>query len=168
MSAPDTRGSTETSERESAANAGGRRRGREVALQVLYGLDLAARGAEWGADEEETLAAAEVAFDRVTEHFEVPAASSAFGRQLVKGVATRIESLDALIARHSKNWRVSRMAAVDRNVLRIATWELQTLETPVAVVIDEAVDLARRFGSDTSMAFVNGILDAIAREIRGQ
>ena len=58
------------------------------------------------------------------------------------------------------------MAAVDRNVLRIAAYELRDTETPVAVVINEAVDMARRFGADTSPAFVNGILDAIAREVR--
>ncbi|MGY8737116.1 MAG: transcription antitermination factor NusB, partial [bacterium] len=75
--------------------------------------------------------------------------------------------LDELVGQHSRNWRVSRMAAVDRNVLRLGAFELRDTETPVAIVIDEAVDLARRFGSDTSPAFVNGILDAVAKEVRG-
>jgi N utilization substance protein B len=58
------------------------------------------------------------------------------------------------------------MAAVDRNILRMAVYELRDTDTPVAVVIDEAVDLARRFGADSSPAFVNGVLDAVAREVR--
>ena len=106
------------------------------------------------------------AFDRITEHFSVPGSAIAFARELVAGVAARATELDELVGKHARNWRVSRMAAVDRNVLRLAVYELRDTQTPVAVVIDEAVDLARRFGSDTSPSFVNGILDAVAREVR--
>jgi N utilization substance protein B len=112
------------------------------------------------------IAASGTAFDRITEHFSVPGSAIAFARQLVAGVAARAAELDEIVGQHARNWRVSRMAAVDRNVLRLAVYELTDTETPVAVVIDEAVDLARRFGSDTSPSFVNGILDAIAREVR--
>ena len=154
------------------ADAGGRHRGREVALQVLYAIDLS-REKSSAEDTPEAAAATpgEVpdaeAFARVAEHFEVPGSASDFARGVVAGVSAGRAGLDERIGRHSKNWRVDRMAAVDRNVLRLATWELGALDTPVAVVIDEAVDLARRFGADTSPAFVNGILDAIAREVRG-
>ncbi len=110
--------------------------------------------------------ASATAFDRVTEHFSVPRSAIAFARELVAGVAARAVELDEIVGQHARNWRVSRMAAVDRNVLRLAVFELRDTETPVAVVIDEAVDLARRFGSDTSPSFVNGILDAVAREVR--
>ncbi len=89
-----------------------------------------------------------------------------FAKRVVAGTAGKQSALDAYISKHSRNWRIDRMAAVDRNVLRLATWELLELDTPVAVVIDEAVDLARRFGGDPSPAFVNGILDSIAREVR--
>ena len=106
------------------------------------------------------------AFDRIAEHFSVPGSAILFARVLVAGVAARAGELDELVGQHARNWRVSRMAAVDRNVLRLAVYELRETETPVAVVIDEAVDLARRFGSDTSPSFVNGILDAVAREVR--
>ena len=75
-------------------------------------------------------------------------------------------SLDEAIAEHARNWRVSRMAAVDRNVLRLAAFELVHTETPIGVVLDDAVELARSFGSDASPAFVNGILDALARSVR--
>lgn len=150
-----------------AADAGGRHRGREVALQVLYAIDLSReKSAGETAEVAEDVPDAE-AFARVAEHFEVPGSASDFARSVVAGVSGVRVELDERIGRHSRNWRVDRMAAVDRNVLRLATWELGALDTPVAVVIDEAVDLARRFGADTSPAFVNGILDAIAREVRG-
>ncbi|MCR9097376.1 MAG: transcription antitermination factor NusB [bacterium] len=106
------------------------------------------------------------AFDRIVEHFDVPKSAREFARGLVAGVVSRAAELDALVGQHARNWRVERMAAVDRNVLRLGAFELRETETPVPVVIDEAVDLARRFGSDTSPAFVNGVLDAIARELR--
>ena len=96
----------------------------------------------------------------------MPPSASEFARELVMAVVARTDKLDELIGSHAKNWRVTRMAAVDRNVLRMASYELCDTETPVAIIIDEAVDLARRFGSDSSPAFVNGVLDAIAREVR--
>ncbi|MFK7894283.1 MAG: transcription antitermination factor NusB [Myxococcota bacterium] len=205
---------------------GGRHAGREVALQVLYAVDLAAdpkalsarlegeaaeaeasivpqppsgpaamRGLGEGAPApartesvEDVLAraaarAAEAArlstltsprspegcaaiFDSTTEHFDVPNSAIAFARQLVDGVVGLGEQLDEILGQHARNWRVSRMAVVDRNVLRLAIYELRESDTPIAVVIDEAVDLARRFGSDTSPPFVNGVLDAVAKELR--
>ncbi len=189
--------------------SGGRHAGREVALQVLYAIDLGETGPrdaaharavkaaeeaaaplapramrtsprkretalEVDAEEIGEGAVAEVdpvvasgeAFDRIVEHFDVPKVAMEFARTLVAGVAARVADLDALVGQHARNWRVERMAAVDRNVLRLGAFELRETETPVAVVIDEAVDLARRFGSDTSPSFVNGVLDAIARELR--
>ena len=77
------------------------------------------------------------------------------------------EALDARISEHAKNWRLSRMAAVDRNILRLAVYELEHGDTPASVILDEAVELARRFGDDPSPAFVNGVLDAVARSVRG-
>jgi len=151
------------------ATRGGRHSGRELALQVLYALDLANRSGEATAEDDAPRAPRESSdrvFERVTEHFVMPRAAIAFARSLVTGVAGDLEAIDVILAGHARNWRVSRMAAVDRNVLRLAIHELRDTETPVAVVIDEAVDLARRFGSDTSPAFVNGILDAVAKEVR--
>ncbi len=142
------------------AREGSRRRAREVALQVLYAIDLAT--AKEGTRQELQAPI----FERVVENFDVPAAVEQFARELVFGVTERVEGLDEILGVHARNWRVSRMAAVDRNVLRLAVYELRESDTPVAVVIDEAVDLARRFGSDASPAFVNGVLDAVAREVR--
>lgn len=142
-----------------ATPGGNRHRGREVALQVLYAIDLGARSAASDVPRESS-------FEGVREHFDVPASAADFARGLVDGVVGDLEGLDALIAAHARNWRVSRMAVVDRNVLRLAVHELRDTDTPVAVVIDEAVDLARRFGGDASPGFVNGVLDAVAKELR--
>jgi len=105
-------------------------------------------------------------FDVIAAHFEMPESSRDFARELAVSVRGRIERIDAAIVRHARNWRIVRMAVVDRNILRIGSYELEFTDTPVAVVLNEAVDLARRFGSDASPAFVNGILDAIARDVR--
>jgi N utilization substance protein B len=88
----------------------------------------------------------------------------AFAEGLVRGVAARRVALDAVIAGSSEHWRIERMAVVDRNVLRMAIYELLwERETPAAVVIDEAIEVAKRFGGEESGAFVNGVLDAVRR-----
>ena len=147
-------------DRATGLGPGGRHRGREVALQVLYAIDLARDEVAPTVERQDEI------FGRIVENFDVPRAAERFARELVAGVAARTEEIDGLIGMHARNWRVSRMAAVDRNVLRLAAFELRDSEIPVAVVIDEAVDLVRRFGADSSPAFVNGVLDAIAREVR--
>lgn len=153
----------------------GRHSAREVALQVLYAIDLASDESEPTCDAREapktgldpgTASRSLAVFDRIVENFVVPSSAADFARELVLAVVERTDKLDTLLGIHAKNWRVTRMAAVDRNVLRLAVYELCDTETPVAVVIDEAVDLARRFGADSSPAFVNGVLDAVAREVR--
>jgi N utilization substance protein B len=138
-----------------------RRRSREAALQALYAADLAR------ALRPDRPSGAKECFEEVARHFDLPEGARAFAVELVSGVAERLAELDAQIAARAQHWRVERMAAVDRNVLRIATYELLTGDTPLEVVIDEAVELARRFGGEGSPAFVNGILDAVARAVRG-
>ena len=108
----------------------------------------------------------ESVFEGIAAHFEAPAGARAFAWELIAEVCARGERLDELIGARARNWRVSRMAAVDRNILRLGAYELAHTDTPAAVVMDEAVELARRFGSDASPAFVNGILDALAHELR--
>jgi len=140
----------------SARRPASRHRSREAALQVLYAMDHAAR-------EQPALRAAEAALDDVARHFELPEAARAFTTELVRGVTEHLEEVDAAITAHSTHWRLERMPGVDRNVLRIAAWEILYGKTPPAVAIDEAVGLARRFGSERSAAFVNGVLDALSR-----
>ena len=101
-------------------------------------------------------------FDGVADHFDLPAGARDFAWKLVEGVVAERSNLDACLEATSSNWRVDRMAIVDRNVLRLAAFELLHSDTPLEVVLDEAVELARRFGAERSPAFVNGVLDALA------
>jgi len=140
-----------------------RHRSREAALQVLYAVDL---DRQQTAETSERVRGEE-AFERVVAHFELPEGARAFAKELVTGVCRSRQELDDRLTAHSENWRIARMAAVDRNVLRIGAYEILHGGTPAAIAIDEAVELARRFGGDRSPAFVNGILDSVAREEGG-
>ena len=147
------------------SGSGPRHSSRQAALQVLYAVDLAA--ATRGARSAETAPlSADEAFEAVAAHFDLPESARAFAKELVCGVTSRREDLDELLAKHSRNWRISRMAAVDRNILRLAAYELLRTATPTSVILDQAIELARRFGDQPSPAFVNGVLDAIARATR--
>ena len=89
-----------------------------------------------------------------------------YADQLVRGVRQGLEAIDERIRAASQNWRLERMARIDRNALRLGAYELQTRsEVPRAVILDEAVELAKRFGSDESSKFVNGVLDRIADDL---
>jgi N utilization substance protein B len=138
-----------------------RHRSRDIALQVLYAMEL-----EPMQDDSEDPASDERIqghFQRVEKHFEVPRGGSEFSEQLVRGVLVNRKALDEVIESFATNWRVDRMTLIDRNVLRLGAYELMHTDTPTAVVIDEAVDLAHRFGADHSPGFVNGILDSLAK-----
>jgi len=163
------------------AHAGeARSRAREVALQALFAADLQQRDGRSGAGNEPPASQEEhpdappapsapvpstpdEIFASVANHFEMPSAAHDFAKHLALGVLASRDRLDEVIAKHASNWRVERMAVVDRNILRLASWELLEGGTPAAVAIDEAIELARRFGEDTSPAFVNGVLDAVAK-----
>ncbi|HUC44892.1 MAG TPA: transcription antitermination factor NusB [Candidatus Sulfotelmatobacter sp.] len=132
---------------------GQRRRARECALQMLFQIDMAGG------------APAEVYPDFWREH-EVEPEVREFAQGLVDGVIGRRADLDETIAATAAHWRIERMAVVDRNILRMAVYELKhEPETPPAVVLDEAIEVAKKFGSDQSSAFINGILDAIRRRL---
>ena len=89
-----------------------------------------------------------------------------YADKLVRGVEQNLSSVDETIRKASVNWRIERMARVDRNVLRLGAWELvHSTDVPRAVILDEAVELAKRFGSEDSGAFVNGVLDRIAEDL---
>lgn len=139
-----------------------RRRAREVALQVLYALD-----ANPGLDPEGALAVHFDRFDPLDEDEpERPGdpAERPFAESLVRGVLERKDDVDALIGQVSRNWRLERMALVDRNVLRLAMFELKYRDDiPARVSINEAVELAKRFGAAEAPAFVNGLLDSALR-----
>lgn len=137
-----------------------RHQSRQVALQVLYAVDV------MGQRRSSQAPPSEQSFESVAANFDLPEGARAFAKQLVAGVMAHRDELDARIAEHAKHWRLARMAAVDRNVLRLAVYELEHGDPPANVILDEAVELARRFGDDPSPAFVNGVLDAVARSVR--
>jgi N utilization substance protein B len=93
-----------------------------------------------------------------------PSAPDEFMETLVRGTTDNAPQIDERIAGKSEHWRLDRMAAVDRNILRLAVYEMSGVGTPAPVVIDEALELARQFSTDESVAFVNGVLDALHRE----
>ncbi|HEV8384599.1 MAG TPA: transcription antitermination factor NusB [Candidatus Acidoferrales bacterium] len=84
-----------------------------------------------------------------------------FANELFEGAVAELKSLDELIVQHASNWRLERMPAIDRAILRLATYELRRGETPFKVVLDEAVELAKTFSSDEAPPFINGVLDAL-------
>jgi N utilization substance protein B len=136
-----------------------RQRSRQVALQALYARDFADRQqAEGGADIQEL-------FERVAQNFDLPAGARDFALKLVSGTTAELSDIDEILAANAINWKISRMAAVDRNVLRLGIYELTRTDTPVSVVLDEAIELARRFGGESSPGFVNGVLDAVAKQV---
>jgi N utilization substance protein B len=131
---------------------GSRRQSREFALQCLYGIEIS------GEDPEGALAAfwAEHPADGEVRRY---------AAGLVKGVCAARAEIDRLIAGCAKNWTLQRMAAVDRNILRLAVYEMQSGgEPPPVVVINEAVDIAKKYSTPDSGAFVNGILDRIHKD----
>jgi transcription antitermination protein NusB len=130
---------------------GRRRLAREIALQALYVADVAHTPAE-------------EAFAIVTrrEGDEADAETIAFARDLALGALAKIDELDAVIQARADNWAMNRMAAVDRNVLRLAAFELTARpDTPLGVVIDEAIEIVRKYSAEEATRFVNGILDAL-------
>jgi N utilization substance protein B len=139
----------------SARRPAPRRESRRLALQALYAADLAPRDPP------------EIVFERIAENFDLHPGALAFAKELVCGAIAAREAIDGQIAAHARNWRIDRMAAVDRNLLRLAVYELLHTDTPPQVVINEAIELAHDFGAERSPAFVNGVLDAVARDARG-
>jgi len=129
-----------------------RRRARSLALQILYEVDCV------GHPVEEVLARRLESSENIQE----PALS--FVREMVLGATKNAAELDALIASCAPEWPVSELAIIDRNILRIALWEIQIFnETPVKVAINEAVELAKRFSSDNAPRFINGVLGTLVR-----
>jgi N utilization substance protein B len=90
-----------------------------------------------------------------------------FANELFEGAAAEAAALDELVGRHSEHWRLDRMAAIDRAILRLAVYELRDGKTPAGVVINEAVELAKKFSSEDAAPFINGILDAVRQSLAG-
>jgi len=132
---------------------GKRSKSREIALQVLYQIDMGEGDAE-------------EAFNLFWDHFTPSQDLKDFSQLIVQGVHHHIEEIDAIIEHYSEHWRLKRMTIVDRNILRSAIYELLfCADVPTKVVLNEAVELGKKFGSNKSGSFVNGILDKVAHRI---
>jgi N utilization substance protein B len=132
----------------------GRRESRETALQILFQLEFN-----------------DIMEERSLDPFwkKRKGQNLEYVQDLVKGVVSKKEEIDSLIQSYSENWRLSRMLCIDRNIMRLAVYELLFEEgMPVAVAINEAVELAKKFGSNESAKFINGLLDALSKDPRIQ
>lgn len=132
---------------------GARRSGREAALQMLFQLEAS------GASAAKTI-------ELFWRLFEADPEGRPYADELVKGVESSLADVDKRITAASQNWRLERMSRVDRNLLRMGTYELiMKKDVPRAVVIDEAIELAKSYGTEDSSSFVNGVLDRIATDL---
>ncbi len=131
---------------------GARRKGRELAVQALFQIDAL------GGSSAEMLRL-------FWEQADAGARAKEFAATLVAGVGEQQQRVDELIAAASEHWRFERLSTVDLNVLRVATFELLQGAAPTSVILDEAIEIARRFGTGESAVFVNGVLDQIATQL---
>jgi transcription antitermination factor NusB len=132
---------------------GTRRKARELSIQILFAMEF------MSVDQDEMV-------ELVCKNFDSSRSARAFSGELVRGVRENIEHLDNVIRRSSKNWRIERMSIVDRSILRLAVYEmLYRKEIPYKVSIDEAVELGKRYGTEESGSFINGVLDNIFNRI---
>ena len=133
-----------------------RHKAREQALQVLF---------QWDARKHSAQESIEAFYGSLSsEDGAARSSRDAFLEELVRGTVEQIEEIDGQITKHAEHWRLERMPAVDRNILRLAVFEMLHTDTPAPVLIDEAIELARRFSGKESVQFVNGVLDAVHRD----
>ena len=130
-----------------------RHRGREAALQLLYQWEVGRIAKR----------EREAALELFWSVHPAPAARQAFASDLAQGTVGALGTIDPLIERQADHWRLSRMAVVDRLIIRMAVYELLHMKTPAAVVIDEALELTKTFSGDHAVGFVNGVLDGVCR-----
>jgi N utilization substance protein B len=133
-----------------------RHKSRQRALQILFQVD------QRGQPVQDAIAAYYESLYSAESETEL--SPDPFMEELVGGAVAKREEIDRRIAQRSEHWRLDRMPVVDRNILRLAIYEMTELQTPPAVVIDEAIELARRFSGEESLPFINGVLDAVRRE----
>jgi N utilization substance protein B len=132
-----------------------RHKGRQRALQILF---------EWDMRKHPVSDSIEGFYQSLGREDDQPrVARDPFMEALVHGTVDRSREIDELIQKHAEHWRLERMPTVDRNVLRLAVYEMLHTDTPAAVLIDEAIELARQFSGEESVHFVNGVLDAVHR-----
>jgi len=134
-----------------------RHKARQRAVQILYLLDMRKQDPAEALEGFYSSLAVPEGAERVPR--------DTFLEELVRGTIDRQADIDARITRHAARWRMERMPTVDRNILRLAVYEMLVTDTPPPVLIDEALELARQFAGEESVHFVNGVLDAVHREL---
>lgn len=133
-----------------------RRQAREAALQAIFRCDFLN---DWNSE----------AADFCIKHFSTDESIQSFSSLLCKGLIENLVKIDTRITRASENWSLSRMSRVDRSIIRLATFEIVYLdEVPINVSINEAIEIAKKYGADESSTFVNGVLDKVASHFRAE
>ncbi|MFC1837516.1 transcription antitermination factor NusB [Thermodesulfobacteriota bacterium] len=129
-----------------------RRKSRELVLQALFQGEMAGQNGL-------------LDFDEFCAHFQVNKKSIPYAKKLLVGVPEKADQINQLISKYAENWRLERMSVIDRNILRLAVYEMYFQDdVPVTVAINEAVEIAKRYSTEDSGSFINGILDAMAKE----
>jgi N utilization substance protein B len=142
---------------QTGTHMGTRRKSREAALQYLFQEDFIGTAVE--GSHEELL---EDRFSRFCSHYQISRKARPYAFEILQGILFKRDEVDAAIREHATNWRLERIAVTDRNLLRVGVYEMLFSEdVPPQVAINEAVEIAKRFGSDDSPSFVNGVLDAV-------
>lgn len=142
-----------------------RRKSRQRALQVLYMWEVREMPIEEAVEEFRRWLFHAEREEETGEEISLPPDPDPFMEELATGTARDVQSLDQRIAAHAENWRLERMPRVDRCLLRMAIFEMGTVGTPPPIVIDEALELARRYTSPEAIPFLNGVLDAVRRSL---
>lgn len=135
---------------------GSRRKSREIALSLLYSLEFTTRS---GAPRKR---------EDTSDLIDMSEADDAYATHLFEGVCSRMDEIDGRIRAFSHHWRLERMNLIDRNIIRLGVFEILEQQVPVEVVINEAVEISKIYGDSKSASFVNGILDAVAKKVKGE
>jgi len=131
---------------------GTRRKSRELALQALYQGEQAGQNGL-------------LVFEEFCDHFQVNKKAIPYAKKLLDGVQEKADAINQLICKYAENWRLERMSVIDRNILRLAVYEVYYQDdVPISVAINEAVEIAKSYSTDDSAPFINGILDSMAKE----
>ena len=145
---------------------GQRRKARELAVQTLYALDFSETDNEFR--EFNLLNAYPEILSQMAEHEGINPDNPAdlFANELIRNTIIHLTDIEAMLQKHSDNWSIERIVTLDHSILKVAIYELMFTDTPPAIVINEAIEIAKKYSSESSGKFVNGILDAIQREVK--
>jgi transcription antitermination protein NusB len=143
---------------------GMRRKGREIAMQTLYAIEYK----EFLQTDDNEIEFCKLKLAEIAESKEITKDNTIFefALEILLNTLAKMEEIDAKIAEHSTNWSMNKIAHLDRSILRIATYEMLFTLTAPAIVMNEAIEIAKRFCSDSSGKFINGILNSIAKELK--